>query len=120
MSAATYAIASYLPPFFLDALLNLPAILISIRNKYLPIHPHIVHPLPPAPPSVPAQENLIELEVEAEKSEPAEPAPAASVPFPTERTESGSSSQSNVWSNHQSAASAPGVESSWISVQDDQ
>ena len=41
-AAATYTIASYLPTILLDALLNLPAFLIGLRNKYLPISPRVV------------------------------------------------------------------------------
>jgi hypothetical protein len=42
--ARTYAYASSLPSFILDALLELPHILISIRNALLPIQPHVLPP----------------------------------------------------------------------------
>ncbi|KAF9527049.1 hypothetical protein CPB83DRAFT_857058 [Crepidotus variabilis] len=43
--AYTYRIASTLPSIILDALLSLPHVLISIRNRLLPVEPHR---LPPA------------------------------------------------------------------------
>ena len=54
LPAGTYAIASSLPPFILDILLNIPSILISIRNAFLPIQPYIRPPAaasaaPPTP-----------------------------------------------------------------------
>ncbi|KAK2466830.1 hypothetical protein APHAL10511_001088 [Amanita phalloides] len=42
--ATTYKIASHLPYVILDGLLNLPAVLISIRNRLLPVQ---VQPSPP-------------------------------------------------------------------------
>ncbi|PFH54259.1 hypothetical protein AMATHDRAFT_53151 [Amanita thiersii Skay4041] len=39
--ASTYKLASYLPSLLLDRLLNLPAFLISIRNRLLPIQLHV-------------------------------------------------------------------------------
>jgi len=122
--AATYTIASYLPSFVLDTLLNLPAILVSLRNKYVPIQPNVIAPLPPAPSTVAtqAQENLIELEAEAEAEEKSEDAsdsePSLAAPaVAMQPTASSSSAQSNVWTDHQSAASS-GVDGSWISVQE--
>lgn len=86
----------------------------------------MIAPLPPAPPTVAteAQDNLIELDSEAEaetevKTEDAsssEPSLAASAAA-MQATASSSSVQSNVWSDHQSTA-APGVDGSWISVQE--
>lgn len=49
-------IASHLPAFILDGLLNLPAVLISIRNRLLPAQPFLppqnVVALTPKPPPV--------------------------------------------------------------------
>ena len=50
-AAGTYAAASRLPAIVLDAILNLPYLLISIRNALLPIAPHVIAPAPPAPPA---------------------------------------------------------------------
>ena len=47
--AGTYAAASHLPAILLDAILNLPYFLVSIRNALLPIAPHVIAPAPPAP-----------------------------------------------------------------------
>ncbi|KAM5538033.1 hypothetical protein V8D89_008230 [Ganoderma adspersum] len=49
--AGTYAAASQLPAILLDAILNLPYLLISIRNALLPVAPHVIAPAPPAPPA---------------------------------------------------------------------
>jgi hypothetical protein len=43
-SARTYAFTSNLPPFVLDFLLNIPSIILSIRNALLPIRPYIRRP----------------------------------------------------------------------------
>jgi len=45
--ARTYGFAAGLPPLVLDALLNFPYLLISIRNALLPIPPRVAHPYPP-------------------------------------------------------------------------
>lgn len=47
MIARTYALAANLPALILDALLNLPTFLISIRNAMLPIPPRVALPYPP-------------------------------------------------------------------------
>ncbi|PIL24462.1 hypothetical protein GSI_14216 [Ganoderma sinense ZZ0214-1] len=49
--AGTYAAAAELPAILLDAILNLPYFLISIRNALLPIAPHVIAPAPPARPA---------------------------------------------------------------------
>jgi hypothetical protein len=50
--ASTYRIASHLPSFILDVLLNIPHFLISVRNRLLPVEPFVrpnpENPLPPA------------------------------------------------------------------------
>lgn len=52
-AAGTYAAASHLPAILLDAVLNLPYFLISIRNALLPIAPHVIAPAPRAPARAP-------------------------------------------------------------------
>ena len=63
-AAHTYAFASYLPPLLLDALLNIPYFLASVRNALLPVPPRVVvppraaaaaQPPPPQPPVRPAE-----------------------------------------------------------------
>jgi hypothetical protein len=51
-SANTYRIASHLPTLILDGLLNIPHILISIRNRILPVEPFRRDPDFPLPPPV--------------------------------------------------------------------
>ncbi|TBU46448.1 hypothetical protein BD309DRAFT_988818 [Dichomitus squalens] len=51
--ARTYAVAARLPVVLLDAVLNLPYLLISVRNALLPVAPHVV-PAAPAPKAAPA------------------------------------------------------------------
>ncbi|KAF8623484.1 hypothetical protein AX15_006267 [Amanita polypyramis BW_CC] len=81
--ATTYKIASRLPPLVLDTLLNLPAFLISIRNRLLPAQPFVLSPgasAPPAnPPAAPIErdatdddEATSEWEAESNASEAAE------------------------------------------------
>jgi hypothetical protein len=71
-TARTYAYASNLPPFLLDALLNLPYILLSIRNALIPIQPYIRDPPRSKPTSTqpaPAARKLIEAGPESSPSE---------------------------------------------------
>jgi hypothetical protein len=49
LTAATYRCASHLPAWILDAVLNIPHLLISIRNRLLPVPPA----LPPTDTSSP-------------------------------------------------------------------
>jgi len=51
-SANTYGMASHLPTVLLDTILNIPHMLVSIRNKLLPVPP------PPPPPPPPAIQSL--------------------------------------------------------------
>ncbi|GBE81750.1 predicted protein [Sparassis crispa] len=51
--AGTYTLASQLPALVLDALLNIPHFLVSIRNALLPVPPRVA-PDPSVPPVVPA------------------------------------------------------------------
>ncbi|KAH8117187.1 hypothetical protein DFH11DRAFT_1573658 [Phellopilus nigrolimitatus] len=107
--AATYTFASYLPTFLLDALLNLPALLVSARNKYLPISPHVISPI--APP-LPAEQNAALEKTDdliAEIAETDEPsAPSLSASGAGHVSESSGSVANTV----------PEVENSWVSVQD--
>jgi hypothetical protein len=55
LSANTYRVASHLPSLILDSLLNIPHILISIRNRILPVEPFFrrAPDLPQPPPVTP-------------------------------------------------------------------
>lgn len=93
--AWTYSVAAQLPSFVLDTLLNIPYFLISIRNRLLPVEP-FVRPTPEVP--------LPPLE-----------APAVPVKPSSKGDESpDSSAEADVESN------ADSVDSSWISLQDEQ
>ncbi|KAH7926637.1 hypothetical protein BV22DRAFT_1032635 [Leucogyrophana mollusca] len=52
--ATTYTLASFLPPILLDGLLNLPHVLIGLRNRLLPVPPAQVYPAPEPPRTAPA------------------------------------------------------------------
>ena len=103
-TARTYALAAQLPAILLDALLNIPYILFSIRNALLPVPPRVAIP-PPAAPIQPA-------------SQP--PAPSSAV---TEKSHEGTDSdreiseagsEADVESNEGGYGS--GVGESWVSL----
>ncbi|KAI0748697.1 hypothetical protein C8Q80DRAFT_1173172 [Daedaleopsis nitida] len=104
--AHTYAMASHLPSLLLDALLNVPYLLISIRNALLPIPPRVVVPPPSAaaatqpPPLAPAAvDSLKEKQQEGTDSE-------------HEHSETGS--EADVESGNEGSGS--GVGESWVSL----
>ncbi|GJE96429.1 hypothetical protein PsYK624_126260 [Phanerochaete sordida] len=109
--ARTYALASNLPAIILDALLNLPALLLSVRNALLPVPPRLPYP-PPVPPAAAAP--------------PAPPA-AAAAPIhkgkPQEEAHTDSSdevhSETGSDADVESGAEGSGVSESWISLQKD-
>ncbi|KAI1791665.1 hypothetical protein LXA43DRAFT_389248 [Ganoderma leucocontextum] len=105
--AGTYAAASQLPSILLDAILNLPYFLISIRNALLPIAPHIIAPAPPVPPAVapipqPAAAAAASSEKQAEGTESEH-----------EPTSSDTGSEADVESNE---GYGSGVGESWVSL----
>ncbi|KAI0723722.1 hypothetical protein C8T65DRAFT_564061 [Cerioporus squamosus] len=99
--AHTYAFASYLPPLLLDALLNVPYFLASIRNALLPIPPRAILPPPAAaaaqPPPPPPPTIVVEKQSEPSSGTDSEP----------EHSETGS--EADVESNS-------GVGESWVSL----
>ncbi|KAL5529343.1 hypothetical protein ACEPAG_5328 [Sanghuangporus baumii] len=104
--ARAYTVASYLPSFLLDALLNLPATLMSVRNKYLPVAPRIppnLHAAAPEP--VPAEELSSAPEQEISANDPPATPLAASESHHTTDARS-------------SVLEGSAVDHSWISVQD--
>ncbi|KIL69847.1 hypothetical protein M378DRAFT_157079 [Amanita muscaria Koide BX008] len=86
--AMTYKIASYLPSLILDAILNLPAVLIYIRNR-----------LSPAPPA----------------SSTGQPGPRPTTAAQAGRDTSGSDETAPDWEAESNASDAP--EHSWIRLQ---
>lgn len=109
MLARTYALASTLPALILDALLNLPQFLISLRNSLLPVPPPIMpYPLPErpvAPAPAAAQRRPL-----AERAPP----PVDSDSDHQADTSSEAGSEADVESNEGS-----GVGESWISLHQD-
>ncbi|EMD37938.1 hypothetical protein CERSUDRAFT_113080 [Gelatoporia subvermispora B] len=69
--AGTYALASYLPPLILDALLNLPHFLSTLRNGFLLVPPRAIpsQPLPPVQPASTAQPTAPQGEKSAQQPE---------------------------------------------------
>lgn len=117
--ALTYTFASYLPTIVLDTLLNLPAFLMSIRNKYLPISPYISSPI--LPPTVPEQD---ERRAEAEASVVIEEdtsldsiSTTLDAPGDALAPDSSDSSLASEPSER-SGSFVVGVENSWVSVQE--
>lgn len=87
--------ASHLPSILLDGLLNLPYLLISIRNRLLPVQPFLQPPesLPLSVPTV-KQEKSVATEVKQEST-----------------SEGEANSEGDIESN-----SGDTVESSWVSL----
>jgi hypothetical protein len=95
-----YGIASHLPSYLLDALINIPQFLISIRNSLLPVPPAIPQSQPPA------------------SEPPAAPTTAADVDTKADDQESGNDlsepgSEADVESN---AGDGSSVDNSWVSL----
>ncbi|KAH9900876.1 hypothetical protein C8Q73DRAFT_637494 [Cubamyces lactineus] len=108
--AGTYAFASYLPAFLLDAVLNIPYLLVSIRNALLPIPPRVIMPPPPATTTAaaaPAQQPPLVQQTIAEKHEGTD-----SDPEP-EHDASEAGSEADVESNE---GYGSGVGESWVSL----
>ena len=110
-AAGTYALASQLPYIVLDAILNLPYFLISIRNALLPIAPHVV-------PSAPAPRAPVPAPAPAPK-QPGVP-PAATSEKTTEGTDSEHEHNSSDTGNEADVESnegyGSGVGESWVSL----
>ena len=108
-AAGTYAMAARLPAILLDTLINIPYLLISIRNALLPVPPRVPLP-PPAPAQAPAA---------APKNAPAHSAAAAALAKSQEGTDSDrehseTGSEADVESNEGGYGS--GVGESWVSL----
>ncbi|KAF8163410.1 hypothetical protein B0H34DRAFT_764941 [Crassisporium funariophilum] len=104
--ASTYRVASHLPSLLLDGLLNLPHILISIRNRLLPVQPFRQPPvnLPPPVTTIVRREKPTPAQTQAQEETKEEtPSPSSS--------EVETSSDADVESNNGDLA-----ESSWVSL----
>ncbi|KAI0780424.1 hypothetical protein BD413DRAFT_488945 [Trametes elegans] len=108
--AGTYALASYLPAFLLDALLNIPYILVSARNALLPIPPRVTTSVAPAPPA-PAQPR------QPLAIQPAIPEKHEGTDSDPERDASEAGSEADVESNE---GYGSGVGESWVSLKSKQ
>jgi hypothetical protein len=125
-TARTYAYASNLPPFVLDALLNLPYILLSIRNALLPIQPYVRTPSPtksPSQPTLATNRKLIEPspEFDITSSDSEKSLEGASVPVSDVETGSEADVENNTEADSspeldQPELEARGISSSWVDV----
>ena len=93
----------------LDAILNVPHFLVSVRNALLPVQPHIILPqsayVPPVPPSAPAPEAPALEQKQATQERAADS---------DHDNASENGSEADVESN-----AGSGVGESWISVKDE-
>ena len=106
--AHTYAIASRLPAIVLDALLNIPYLLISIRNALLPVPPRVILP-PPAAAAAAAPAAAPPRSVEA-------PAPAVEKQPVAEGTGTDSEHEHSETGSEADVESNSGVGESWVSL----
>ena len=125
-SAGTYALASKLPSFILDGLIDLPHFLISVRNGLLPVTPTRTIPADQLPPPVTHKQK----DVTKAGEEPGflsqtheKVSSAATVTTQTHDEESTSSdeAQSNRWSNddadvESNVGDTSMAESSWVNL----
>jgi hypothetical protein len=123
IQAGTYVLASSLPSSILDALINLPHFLVSVRNGLLPVPP--AGTTDQLPPPVTQQQNAVTNTQGPAPPPPAQVEPAVTVPAEAQDDESssGDEKQSNRWSNddadvESNAGDAPVVESSWVNLRD--
>lgn len=131
-TAGTYTFASFLPDMLLDGLLNLPHILVGVRNWLLPVPPAQPHIVPKAASSVRPSTAVSVIQPSASTSltasrssaAPRSPAPRTVAPVPEQaeplsepKDISGheTGSEADVESNN-GDGDASGVESSWISL----
>ena len=125
--AGTYALASKLPSFILDGLINLPHFLISVRNGLLPVTPTRTIPADQqVPPPVTQQQKAVTRAHEGPISlsqKHAKVSSAATVTTQTcdEESSSGDEARSNPWSNddadvESNAGDTSVVESSWVNL----
>jgi hypothetical protein len=125
-AAGTYALASKLPSFILEGLINLPHFLISVRNGLLPVTPTRTIPANQLPPPVTQQQKAVTKTHErpiSPSQKHAKVSSAATVTTQTrdEESSSGDETRSNPGSNddadvESNAGDASVVESSWVNL----
>lgn len=128
--ARTYALASKLPSFILDGLINLPHFLISVRNGLLPVTPTKMIPTDQLPPPVTQQRKAVTKTHEGSVSPSKSHAKDQSTSTMTTQTQdeessSGDETRSNPWSNgdadvESNVGDTSVVESSWVSLHEEQ
>ena len=124
--AGTYALASKLPSFILNGLIDLPHFLISVRNGLLPVTPTRTIPVDQLPPPVTQKQKVVTRADEEPISPPQtheKVSSAVTVTTQTHDEESSSSdeAQSNRGSNddadvESNAGDTSVVESSWVNL----
>lgn len=124
--AGTYALASQLPTFILDGLINLPHFLISVRDGLLPVTPTRRIPADQLPPPVTQQQKSATKTHEGPVSPSQKHVQVSSVAAVTtqtrdEESSSGDETRSNPWSNddadvESNAGDTSVVESSWVNL----
>jgi len=129
-TAATYALASRLPSFILDALVNLPHFLISVRNALVPVTPTRKNPAGQLPPPVTPQRAVMKTHgapiPPPQAHVDVQPTSTVATQTHDEETGSGDERRSNPWSNDDTdvesnagdASVASVVESSWVNLQE--
>jgi hypothetical protein len=116
-------LASNLPSSILDALINLPHFLISVRNGLLPITP--TRTTDQLPPPVTQQQNDVTNTQGPAPPSPAPVEPAITVPAKAQDDESSSGDEKQLgpWSNddadvESNVGDAPVVENSWVNLRE--
>ena len=126
--AGTYVLASKLPLFILDALINLPHFLVSVRNGLSPAVPTAMIPADQLPPPVTQQQKVVPETDEGPVPDSTgdvkvESATVVTAEVQDEESSSGDEKQSNPSSNgdadvESNAGDASAVESSWINLRE--
>jgi len=125
-SAGTYALASKLPSFILDGLIDLPHFLISIRNGLLLVTSTRTIPADQLPPPATHKQKVVTKAGEEpvflfQMHEKVSSAATVTAQTHDEESASGDEAQSNRWSNddadvESNAGDTSVVESSWVNL----
>ncbi|KAG2158511.1 uncharacterized protein EDB93DRAFT_1238246 [Suillus bovinus] len=128
--AGTYTFASFLPGMLLDGLLNLPHILVGVRNRLLPVPPAQPHTIPKVARNIPSStavsvilpssSSAVSITHSAPRPSPPEAAASAleqteSLSEPEDVSELGTGSEAEFESNSGDGGAST-VESSWVSL----
>ena len=125
-SAGTYVLASKLPSFILDGLINFPHFLISVRNGLLPVTPTRTIPADQLPPPETQHQKAVTKTHEgpispSQKQIKVSSAATVTTQARDEESSSGDETRSNPWSNddadvESNAGDTSAVESSWVNL----